>query len=60
LIISLISAKIAGKTPEVIIDVGRDYPLKIRFKIAEGHGDVSYMLASQGSNLNRIWIFMYF
>jgi proliferating cell nuclear antigen len=38
-------SKIAGKTPEVIIEVGRDYPLKIRFKIAEGHGDVSYMLA---------------
>src|SRR4030067_854992 len=38
-------SKIAGTTPEVIIDVGKDYPLKIRFKIAEGHGDVSYMLA---------------
>ncbi len=38
-------SKIAGKTPEVIIDVGRDYPLKIGFKISEGHGDVSYMLA---------------
>ncbi|GFO97296.1 DNA polymerase sliding clamp [groundwater metagenome] len=38
-------SKIAGKTPEVMIDVGRDYPLKIKFKIAEGHGDVGYMLA---------------
>ncbi len=38
-------SKIAGKTPEVKIDVGRDYPLKIRFKIAQGQGDVSYMLA---------------
>lgn len=38
-------SKIAGKTPEVIIEVGRDYPLKIRFKISDGHGDVSYMLA---------------
>lgn len=38
-------SKIAGKTPEVKIDVGKDYPLKIRFKIAQGQGDVSYMLA---------------
>ncbi len=39
-------SKIAGKTGvEVSIDVGKDYPLKVRFKIAEGHGDVSYMLA---------------
>ncbi len=38
-------SKIAGKTEKVSIDVGRDYPLKIRFKIAQEHGDVSYMLA---------------
>ena len=38
-------SKIAGKAGEVSIDIGKDYPLKVRFKIAEGHGDVSYMLA---------------
>lgn len=38
-------SKIAGKANEVTIDLGKDYPLKIRFKIAQGHGDVSYMLA---------------
>jgi proliferating cell nuclear antigen len=38
-------SKIAGKTGEVSIDIGKDYPLKVRFKIAQGHGDVSYMLA---------------
>ncbi len=38
-------SKIAGKAGEVTIDLGKDYPLKIRFKISEGHGEVSYMLA---------------
>jgi proliferating cell nuclear antigen len=38
-------SKILGKASEITIDIGKDYPLKIRFKIAEGHGDVSYMLA---------------
>ncbi len=38
-------SKILGKASEVTIDLGKDYPLKIRFKIAEGHGEVSYMLA---------------
>jgi proliferating cell nuclear antigen len=38
-------SKILGKANEITIDIGKDYPLKIRFKIAEGHGDVSYMLA---------------
>ena len=38
-------SKIAGKTEEVSIDLGKDYPLKVRFKIAQGHGEVSYMLA---------------
>ncbi|KCZ73152.1 DNA polymerase sliding clamp subunit [Candidatus Methanoperedens nitroreducens] len=38
-------AKIAGKAEEVTIDLGKDYPLKARFKIAQGHGEVSYMLA---------------
>jgi proliferating cell nuclear antigen len=38
-------SKIAGKAGEVTIDIGKDYPLKIRFKISDGHGEVSYMLA---------------
>ncbi|MFZ2410380.1 MAG: DNA polymerase sliding clamp, partial [Candidatus Methanoperedens sp.] len=38
-------SKILGKTGEVTIDLGKDYPLKIRLKLAEGHGEVSYMLA---------------
>ncbi len=38
-------SKILGKSNEVTIDLGKDYPLKIRIKIAEGHGEVSYMLA---------------
>ena len=38
-------SKIAGKASEVTIDIGKDYPLKLNIKIAEGHGKVSYMLA---------------
>ena len=38
-------AKIAGKAEEVTINLGKDYPLKIRFKIAQSQGEVSYMLA---------------
>lgn len=38
-------SKILGKSNEVSIDLGKDFPLKIRIKIAEGHGEVSYMLA---------------
>ncbi len=38
-------SKIVGKASEVTIDLGKDYPLKLRLKIAEGHGEVSYMLA---------------
>ncbi len=38
-------SKIAGKASEVTIDLGKDYPLKVRFKISEGQGEVSYMLA---------------
>lgn len=38
-------SKVAGKAPEVTIDIGKDYPLKLKIKIAEGHGEVSYMLA---------------
>ncbi|MFU8767800.1 MAG: DNA polymerase sliding clamp, partial [Candidatus Methanoperedens sp.] len=38
-------SKVAGKAPEVTIDIGKDYPLKLKIKIADGHGEVSYMLA---------------
>ncbi len=38
-------SKIAGKAEEVTIDIGKDYPLKIKLKIAQGHGEVGYMLA---------------
>ncbi len=38
-------SKIVGKANEVTIDLGKDYPLKLRLKIADGHGEVSYMLA---------------
>jgi len=38
-------SKIVGKASEVTIDLGKDYPLKIGLRIAEGKGDVSYMLA---------------
>ncbi len=38
-------SKIVGKSNEVTIDLGKDYPLKVKLKIAEGHGEVSYMLA---------------
>jgi proliferating cell nuclear antigen len=38
-------SKVIGKSNEVTIDIGKDYPLKIKFTIAEGHGEVSYMLA---------------
>ena len=38
-------SKIAGKSGEVTLDIGKDYPLKLNIKIAEGYGEVSYMLA---------------
>jgi proliferating cell nuclear antigen len=38
-------SKIVGKASEITIDLGKDYPLKLRLKIADGHGEVSYMLA---------------
>ncbi len=38
-------SKIAAKASEVTIDLGKDYPLKVRFKISQNHGEVSYMLA---------------
>ncbi len=37
--------KALGKANEVRIDLGKDYPVKMNFKIAEGSGDVTYLLA---------------
>ena len=37
--------KAAGKANEVTIELGRDFPTKINFQIANGSGDVSYLLA---------------
>jgi proliferating cell nuclear antigen len=37
--------KFAGKKEEVALDIKTDYPLTIGFKIADGHGTVSYMIA---------------
>ena len=37
--------KSAGKAHEVTIELGRDYPVKIHFQIAQGNGDVGYLLA---------------
>jgi proliferating cell nuclear antigen len=37
--------KSAGKANEVTIGLGRDFPTKINFKIANGGGDVNYLLA---------------
>jgi len=37
--------KVAGKANEVTINLGTDYPMKMTLKIAEGHGEVTYMLA---------------
>ena len=39
-------SKILGKSNEVTIDLGKDYPLKIKVKIADGHGEVSCMLGT--------------
>jgi proliferating cell nuclear antigen len=37
--------KSAGKANEVTIELGKDFPVKISFQIAEGNGDVGYLLA---------------
>lgn len=37
--------KSAGKSNEVLLELGKDYPLKVSFKIADGRGTVKYMLA---------------
>ncbi|MBE0523382.1 MAG: DNA polymerase sliding clamp [Methanosarcinales archaeon] len=37
--------KSAGKSNEVTIELGKDYPTMLNFKIAGGNGNVSYLLA---------------
>jgi len=37
--------KFASKKEEIALDLKTDYPLTIGFKIADGHGTVSYMIA---------------
>lgn len=37
--------KFASKKGDVALDIKTDYPLTIGFKIADGHGKVSYMIA---------------
>lgn len=38
-------SKPVSKASEVTIDLGKDYPLKISFAIADGNGSVEYLLA---------------
>ncbi len=38
-------SKTAGKASQVTLDIGKDYPMKVRFAFAEGHGQALYMLA---------------
>lgn len=38
-------SKSLGKAGEIHIDLGKDYPVKIQFTIADGAGEVSYLLA---------------
>ncbi len=38
-------SRTAGKASQVTLDVGKDYPMKVRFAFAEGHGQALYMLA---------------
>lgn len=38
-------AKVSGKAKEVTLELGKDYPLKMKFRVAEGLADVGYMLA---------------
>ena len=37
--------KSAGKANEVTIELGKDFPAMIKFKIADGNGEVNYLLA---------------
>ena len=38
-------SKTIGKVSEVTLNIGKDYPLKVAFKFAEGHGHAEYMMA---------------
>ncbi len=38
-------SKTAGKASEVTLNIGNDYPLKVDFLFAEGHGHAEYMMA---------------
>ncbi|WAM22612.1 MAG: DNA polymerase sliding clamp (plasmid) [Candidatus Methanoperedens sp.] len=38
-------SKTAGKSSEVTLNIGTDFPLKVAFKFAEGHGHAEYMMA---------------
>lgn len=38
-------SKTMGKVSEVTLNIGTDYPLKVAFKFAEGHGNAEYMMA---------------
>ncbi|MGB8218531.1 MAG: DNA polymerase sliding clamp [Candidatus Methanoperedens sp.] len=38
-------SKTAGKSGEVTLNIGTDYPLKVAFQFAEGHGHAEYMMA---------------
>lgn len=38
-------SKAAGKVPMVTAEIGKDYPMRIAFKIAEEHGEIMYIIA---------------
>jgi proliferating cell nuclear antigen len=38
-------SKTAGKASEVTLNIGNDYPIKVAFLFAEGHGHAEYMMA---------------
>jgi len=38
-------SKEVAKASEVIIELGKDYPMKMKFKIANGNGDIEYIIA---------------
>jgi proliferating cell nuclear antigen len=38
-------SKTAGRASQLTLDVGKDYPIRINFPFAEGHGQALYMLA---------------
>ncbi len=38
-------SKTAGKASEVTLNIGKDYPIKVAFPFAEGHGHAEYMMA---------------